>query len=125
MVLSDFLSRQKNDNSNPHEIIPISFNMYKILNGNYYNTVKYFIQTISQARSSGIKLLVVHGMSKNLDPNVKPEKQNAIPKQGSTERPCTGQGRAGLRRKRHDPINQSIKQPSNLSQKIPGRTEIE
>ena len=29
MVLSDFLSRQKHDNSNPHEIIPISFNMYK------------------------------------------------------------------------------------------------
>ena len=28
MVLSDFLSRQKNDDSNPHEIIPISFNTY-------------------------------------------------------------------------------------------------
>ena len=28
MVLSDFLSRQKHDNSDPHEIIPISFNMY-------------------------------------------------------------------------------------------------
>ena len=27
--------------------------------------------------------------------------------------------------KRPDPINQSINQPSNLSQKIPGRTEIE
>ena len=29
MVLSDFLSRQKNYDSNPHEIIPISFNTYK------------------------------------------------------------------------------------------------
>ena len=36
-----------------------------------------------------------------------------------------GQGRAGSRRKRPDPINQSINQPPNLSQKIPGRTEIE
>ena len=27
MVLSDFLSRQKNDDSNPHEIIPISFTL--------------------------------------------------------------------------------------------------
>ena len=27
MILSDFLSRQKNDNSNPHEIIPVSFNI--------------------------------------------------------------------------------------------------
>ena len=29
MVLSDFLSRKNNDDSNPHEIIPISFNMHK------------------------------------------------------------------------------------------------
>ena len=27
MILSNFLSRQKNDNSNPHGIIPISFDM--------------------------------------------------------------------------------------------------
>ena len=64
-------------------------------------------------------------MGKNLDPNLKPEKQHTIPKQGSMDRPCIGQGRAGSRRKRPDPINQSINQPSNLSQKIPGRTEIE
>ena len=38
---------------------------------------------------------------------------------------CVGQGRAGSRRKRPDPINQSINKASNLSQKIPGRTEIE
>ena len=31
MVLSDFLSRQNNDDSNPHEIIPISFNMHTVL----------------------------------------------------------------------------------------------
>ena len=37
MVLSDFLSRQNNENSNPHEIIPISFNMHKVLHKNYYN----------------------------------------------------------------------------------------
>ena len=34
MVLSDFLSRQNNNNSNPHEIIPISFNIYKVLHEN-------------------------------------------------------------------------------------------
>ena len=44
MVLSEFLSRQKNDDSNPHKIIPISFNTYKILNDNYYNIEKYCIQ---------------------------------------------------------------------------------
>ena len=63
-------------------------------------------------------------MGKNLDPNLKPEKQHAISKQG-VEMPCTGQGRAGLRRKSPDAIIQPINQPSNLSQKIPGRTKIE
>ena len=125
MMLSDFLSRQKNDDSNPHEIIAISFNMCKILDDNYYNIEKYLIQTRSQSRSSGIKLPEVHGMRKNLDPNLKPEKQHAISNQGGMERPCTGQGRAGLRRKRPDAINQPINQPSNLSQKIPGRMKIE
>ena len=124
MVLSDFLSTQKNDDSNLHEIIPISFNMCQILDDNYYGE-KYLIQTRAQAKTSGIKLLIVHGVGKNLDPNLKPENQHAISEQGSMERPCIGQGRAGSRRKRPDPINQSLNQPSNLSQKIPGRTEIE
>ena len=31
MVLSNFLSRQKMDNSNPHEIIPISFTLKSLL----------------------------------------------------------------------------------------------
>ena len=114
MILGDFLSRQKNDDINPHEIIPISFNTNKILHDNYYNIEKYLIQTRSQARSSGIKLPEAHGMGKNLDPNIKPEKQHANSKQGSVERLHTGQGRAGLRRKRPDPINQTINQPSYL-----------
>ena len=36
MVLSNFLSRQKTDDSNPHEIIPISFSLKRILSENYY-----------------------------------------------------------------------------------------
>ena len=34
MILSDFLSRQKNNESDPSEIIPISFNAYGILEEN-------------------------------------------------------------------------------------------
>ena len=37
MILSDFLSRQKHDDSSPHEIIPIFFNMHNIL---HYNIAK-------------------------------------------------------------------------------------
>ena len=63
-------------------------------------------------------------MVKNLHPNLKPEKQHTIPKQGSMERLHMGQGRAGSRRKRPDCIDHPINQPSNLSQKNLGRTEI-
>ena len=45
MVLSDFLSRQNNDDNNPHEILPMSFNMHKILTDNYYNIEKCLVQT--------------------------------------------------------------------------------
>ena len=125
MVLSDFLSRQNNNDSNYHEIIPISFNMYLVLHEKYYNTENYLVQTTSQARSSGINLLEVHCMGKNLDPNTKPEKQHANPIKGSIEKPCIGQGRAGSTRKRSDPINLTIFPSSELSQKIPGETKIE
>ena len=52
MILNDFLSMQRHDDSNPHEIIPISFNMQGILQTRYYNlgkgiSVKYFIQARS------------------------------------------------------------------------------
>ena len=54
MVLSYFLSRQKHDNSNPHEMKPISFNMQSILQIRHYylykgNPVRYLVQTCSQA----------------------------------------------------------------------------
>ena len=78
MILSDFLSRQKNNDSNPHEIIPISFNKCQILDDNYYNE-NYLIQTRSQAKTSGIKLPEIHGMGKNLDPNLKPESNMPFP----------------------------------------------
>ena len=41
MVLSDFLSRQSNDDSNPYKIIPISFNMHKVLQENDYKIDNY------------------------------------------------------------------------------------
>ena len=53
MVLSDFLSRQLRDDRDPHEIIPISFNIKEILKENYQNMVKdmYMVQTRSQAKA--------------------------------------------------------------------------
>ena len=77
MILRDFLSRQKHYDSNPHEIIPISFNMHNVLHKEYYNTGKserYLVETQSETKSSDVKLLEVHGVSKNVDPNIQPEK---------------------------------------------------
>ena len=46
--------------------------MYQFLENKFYDD-RYLIQMKSQAKSSGIKLLEVHGMRKNLDPSLKPE----------------------------------------------------
>ena len=105
------------------KLYPILFKMHKVLQENCYNIDSYLVQTGSQARSSGIKLPEVHGMRKNLDPNLKLEKQHANPINGSVIKPCIGQGRAGLKRKISDPINQTINPPSELSQKIPEETK--
>ena len=64
------------------------------------------------------KLPEVHGMGKNLDPNIKPEKQHANPIKGSIEKPHMGQ-------KRPDLVNQTMIPPSELSQKIPRETTVE
>ena len=62
MVLSDFLSRQHGDDSNPHEIIPISFNMGKILKQNYQHYTKdtFLVQTRSQSKTKNVKIPDVH-----------------------------------------------------------------
>ena len=132
MILSDFLSQQNSDDSNPNKIIPISFDMYKNLENNLNNfdknyavgNSKYLIQMCSQAKTSDTKLPEVHGIQKGLDPNLRPEKQYTIPKQGGLKRLQMGQGRAGSKRKKPDPINQAINQPSNLSKELPRRTKI-
>ena len=53
MILSDFLSRQIEDGSNLHEIIPISFNIWEISQENYHNIVSdtYKVQIRAQAKA--------------------------------------------------------------------------
>ena len=116
MVLSDFLSRQQMDDSNPHELIPISFLLRDQVSDYFYhidNEInlprkdKYLVQTRSQVRSSGIRLPEIHGANKGLDPHVQPGKQKSFPIQTVNKgmpthpipKPRIGQGRAGLRRK--------------------------
>ena len=119
MVLSDFLSRQKMDDSNPHELIPILYTLRSQVDNHFYRinnrtdkpkTNEYLVQTRSQAKSSGIKIPEIHGTNKGPDPHVKPGKQRPLPSipthnvdKGPPTHPIPkariGQGRAGLRRK--------------------------
>ena len=52
MVLSDFLSRQPGNKSDPHQIIPISFNIKEVLRRNYQINAEatFMVQTRSQSR---------------------------------------------------------------------------
>ena len=75
VILSDFLPRQKHDDSNPHEVILISFSMQDILYSSYYNIGeikegKYLLLIRSQAKSSNITLPAVHGVDKGINLNV-------------------------------------------------------
>ena len=116
MVLSDFLSRQQMDNSNPHELIPISFSFRDQVSDYFYridNEInlprkdRYLVQTRLQVKSSGIRLPEIHGVNKGLDPHVQLGKQRSSPIQTINRRlpthpipkPRIGQGRAGLKRK--------------------------
>ena len=121
MVLSDFLSRQKTDDSNPHELIPISFSLKDQVSDYFYHIDnennlprkdKYLVQTRSQVRASGIRVPEIHGANKDLDPHVQPGKQKSFPIQTVNKGPPThpipkpriGQGRAGMRRKVKAPL---------------------
>ena len=112
MVLSDFLSRQRTDDSDPHELIPILCLLRNQVSNHFYHIDterkdKYLVQTRSQVRSSGIRLPEIHGVNKGLDPHVQLGKQKSFPIQTidkgmpthPTPKPRIGQGRAGLRRK--------------------------
>ena len=100
------LSRQKHDDSNPHDIIPISFNLHNILHERYYNLGlmdKYLVQTQSQTKSSRIIIPEVHGVKKILETNSLPEEQKTAPQvnKGSESKPRLGQGRAGIKCKKN------------------------
>ena len=73
MILSDFLSRQIEDDSNLHKIIPISFNIQEILQENYHSMVTdtYKVQMRAQAKAQANAPTVV---------NAQPVAQKVTPK---------------------------------------------
>ena len=105
MILCDFLSRIKSDDTDPDNLIPIAFhqmelepiqyNPEEILNFFYgleelgYNLIvdqnSYMIMTRGAAKQTGARVPEVHGADKPLDPDLKPEKDKGLRKQVLTQ----------------------------------------
>ena len=65
-----FFQKKKVDDSNPCEIIPISFSLRTVLQDKYYSlegeSERYMIQTRLQMKASGVQLHEVHVSRKGL-----------------------------------------------------------
>ena len=72
MILSDYLSRHRQKDLDPSELIPISFCCIDDRIGEDI----FCIKTRSSAKASGEQVGEVHGANKPLDPNYKPEHQS-------------------------------------------------
>ena len=78
MILSDYLSRQRQKDLDPSELIPISFcclRVYRSLIDDRIGEDIFYIKTRSSAKITGEEVGEVHGANKPLDPNYKPEYQ--------------------------------------------------
>ena len=123
MILSDLSSRQTHDTSNPHEIIPISFNVYNTSYETYYRIEtmdKHLVQTCSQTKATGINLPQVHSARKALITSMPLEKQKAQiqRKQVDKNRPKLGRGRTGMQHKHLQPVADTLISTNKLP-KIP------
>ena len=72
MILSDFLSRQIEDDSNLHDIISISFNIWEILQENYHNITA---NTYNMQRKAQVKAQA----NAPTMPNTQPKMQKVTP----------------------------------------------
>ena len=79
MILSDFLSRHKQKDSDPSELIPISFcclKAYRSFIAEKIGEDIFCVKTRASAKASGEIVGEVHGAEKSLDPNYKPDHQS-------------------------------------------------
>ena len=75
MILSDYLTRHRQKDLDPSELIPISFYCLKVYRSFIDDRIGediFCIKTRSSAKTSGEQVGEVHGADKPLDPNYKP-----------------------------------------------------
>ena len=79
MILSDYLSRHRQKDLDPSELIPISFCSLKVYRSFIDDRIGediFCIKTRLSAKALGEEVGEVHGANKPLDPNYKPEHQS-------------------------------------------------
>ena len=79
MILSDYLSRHRQKDLDPSELIPIRFcclKTYRSIIDDRVGEEIFCIKTRASAKASGETVGEVHGADKPLDPNYKPEHQS-------------------------------------------------
>ena len=79
MILSDYLSRHRQRDLDPSELIPISFcclQIYRRMIDSKIGEEIFGAMTREKAKASGEEVGAVHGADKPLDPNYKPEHQS-------------------------------------------------
>ena len=79
MILSDYLSRHRQKDLDPSELIPISFcclEAYRSFIADKMGEDIFCVKTRASAKASGEIVGEVHGADKPLDPNYKPEHQS-------------------------------------------------
>ena len=79
MILSDYLSRHRQKDFDPSELIPISFcclKTYRSIIDDRIGEEIFCIKTRASTKVSGETVGEVHGTDKPLDPNYKPEHQS-------------------------------------------------
>ena len=88
MFLSNFYLDSKQMTAILMKLISISFSLESQVSDYFYhidNEInlprkdKHLVQTRSQVRSNGIRLLEIHGTNKGLDPHMHPGKQKSFP----------------------------------------------
>ena len=79
MILPDYLSRHRQKDLDPSELIPIRFcclTVYRSFIDDRIVEDIFCIKTRSSAKESGEQVGEVHGADKPLDPNYKPKQQS-------------------------------------------------
>ena len=87
MILSDYLSRHRQKDLDPSELILISFCCLKVYRSFFADKIGediFCVKTRASAKASGEIVGEVHGADKPLDPNYKPENQSKFKLQGVT-----------------------------------------